>query len=104
MFLQRVKFYVIQQILEDENFDIFSLQEVLEKPRDLFDMDDDVIKEPKNHPENDSKTAKSDASVIIEEEAHEDVLDNDEFERLRELKKKEKMLNDPSYHIGNLNL
>ena len=38
MFLQRVKFYVIQHILEDEEFDIFSLREILEKPRDLFDL------------------------------------------------------------------
>ena len=41
MFLQRCKYYITQKILEDDDFDIFSLKETLEMYRDLSDMDDD---------------------------------------------------------------
>ena len=43
MFLQRVKQYVTQKILEDEDFDIFSLKEKLEQERDLSDLDHDCL-------------------------------------------------------------
>ena len=38
-FLQRVKHYITQKILEDESFDIFSMQEALEEKRDLSDLE-----------------------------------------------------------------
>lgn len=41
MFLQRCKYYITQKILEDDDFDIFSLKETLEMYRDLSDMGDD---------------------------------------------------------------
>ena len=43
MFLQRCKYFITQKILEDEDFDIFSLKEILEEARDLSDMDEDQI-------------------------------------------------------------
>ena len=41
MFLQRLKYYVTEKILEDDDFDIFTLKEILEEARDLSDMDED---------------------------------------------------------------
>ena len=43
MFLNRVKFYITQKILEDGNFDIFSLRKKLNEKRDLSDMDHDLL-------------------------------------------------------------
>ena len=38
MFLQRVKNYVIQKVLEDEDFDIFSMKEKLEQKQCLIEF------------------------------------------------------------------
>ena len=43
MFLQRVKHYVTQKLLEDDDFDIFSIKEKLEEERDLSDMEHDRV-------------------------------------------------------------
>ena len=119
MFLQRVKYYVTQKLLEDDDFDIFSLKEMLEMPRDLSDLDEDfpiiennsdvnedlpelVPIETDDEPivenilwmENDE-----DESLDDEDDNDEEVLDDATAERLQKLENK-KATNDLSYDIG----
>ena len=69
MFLQRVKFYITQKILEDDDFDIFSMQEKLEEPRDLSDMEYD---------RNSDAILPSDLKIQVDEVETELIIDENE--------------------------
>ena len=94
-------------MLEDENFDIFSLKEKLEEMRDLSDMDDDVIvntpvvneelPELISLEENDENEKQSDDDEDIDRD--EEVIDDFVAHRLDKLQNKDNV-DDPSYQIG----
>ena len=80
MFLQRIKFYIVQKILEDDNFDIFTLKETLEQKRDLSDLEHDRISDA-IRPEDltiQFETEEENDHVIAVEEVH--VLDEEDLE------------------------
>ena len=107
MFLQRCKYYITQMMLEDENFDIFSLKEKLEEMRDLSDMDEDIIE---NTPvvneelpelislkENNDDEKQSDDDEDIDRD--EELIDDFVAHRIDKLVNKDDV-KDPSYEIG----
>ena len=78
MFLQRVKNYVNQKVLEDEDFDIFSMKEKLEQKRDLSDMDHNRL-----------------SDVILPEE----MIENQEDHEISDIDEDEVAMNDDMVEI-----
>ena len=102
MFLQRVKHYITQKILEDDIFDIFCLKVKLTEKRDLSDMDHDVLSDA-ILPEHVNVKEGQEVQDNLDVDPDEEVLDDQsaqQFEDLNVPKSKSHEIAQISYEQG----